>query len=203
MSALNLQNADAEQCLRVQAALQRRARVAHRAMSTEEQEIFDAAGRRLEELRSINPRNETKHSRSRSSMSNIEYIPGARLRHIDGTEATVDKTATADDYVVSVEDDGGFQQLWPRDEIAGFGVVSFSETDEIPFLIQQVIHTGNQTTIDVGVLYAIDAATARERAVANDHIKEFESFRVLSLNAYGLEVPEHFRAAAGEPYTTG
>jgi len=56
-------------------------------------------------------------------MTNIEYIPGARLRHVDGTEATVNKTATTNDYLVSVEDDGGFDQLWPRDEIAGFGTI--------------------------------------------------------------------------------
>jgi nitrate/nitrite-specific signal transduction histidine kinase len=59
-------------------------------------------------------------------MPSIEYIAGARLRHIDGTEATVNKTATTSDYVVSVEDDGGFDQLWPRDEIAGFGTITSS-----------------------------------------------------------------------------
>ena len=61
----------------------------------------------------------------------VEYIAGARLRHIDGSEATVNKTVTASEYTVSVETDAGLDELWPRDEIAGFGVLKQADTPAI------------------------------------------------------------------------
>lgn len=55
----------------------------------------------------------------------VEYIPGGRLRHTDGSEANVTAVARSDDWVVEVETDAGYAEKWPRDEIAGFGSISF------------------------------------------------------------------------------
>lgn len=48
----------------------------------------------------------------------IEYTAGTRLRHIDGSEATVTKDATAYNYGVCVENEDGNDELWPRHEIS-------------------------------------------------------------------------------------
>lgn len=55
-------------------------------------------------------------------MDTVEYIPGARLRHTDGSEATVTTVALAG-HNVHVETDRGLAEIWPTYEISGFGVI--------------------------------------------------------------------------------
>lgn len=123
-------------------------------------------------------------------MSYIAYNKGTRLRHIDGSEATVTKDATTYNYVVCVENDGGNDELWPRDEIACFGVL---RTGDIPFLVQRILHTGSRTTMDVGVVHAIGAEQARTIAVEKGLIKSTQSVNVLNLKRWADGVvPKHF-----------
>jgi hypothetical protein len=77
------------------------------------------------------------------------------------------------------------------------------QTDEIPFLVQRIIHIENGTSIDVGVVHALDAEHARERAVANGLIEPLQAFRVFGLNMWDEPIPEHFRATAGTPEDNG
>lgn len=74
-------------------------------------------------------------------------------------------------------------------------------TDEKPYLVQRIINIEHGTSIDTGVVHALDAEHARERAVANDLIGPFEAFRVLSLDSYSEPIPAHFRSSAGVPET--
>lgn len=60
----------------------------------------------------------------------MRLIIGTRLRHIDGSQATVCASAHGGDYPVSVETDSGLAENWPRDEIAGFGTIELA--DECP-----------------------------------------------------------------------
>jgi hypothetical protein len=66
------------------------------------------------------------------------------------------------------------------------------ETDDIPFLVQRVLHVSDGTTMDVGVVYAIDDEAARQQAVEHGLVGLLHTFRVLSLRAWGLGVPAHF-----------
>jgi hypothetical protein len=77
------------------------------------------------------------------------------------------------------------------------------QTDDKPYLVQRIINIEHGTSIDVGVVYALDTEHARELAVSNDLIRTFQAFHVLSLDFYGEAVPEHFRASAGAPEAGG
>lgn len=75
------------------------------------------------------------------------------------------------------------------------------KTDDIPFLVQRIIHTdiatGNPLTIDAGVVYATDAESARRKAIEGRHhgdlpIPPGQSFRVLSLENHDEPIPTHF-----------
>ena len=66
------------------------------------------------------------------------------------------------------------------------------QTDDIPFLVQRVLHVTAGTTIDVGVVYAIDAEVARQLAVERGLVEGLQTFHVLSLRSWHLDVPAHF-----------
>lgn len=65
-------------------------------------------------------------------------------------------------------------------------------TDDKPYLVQRIIHIENGTSIDIGVVYALDDHLARFLAVENDLIKNFQAFRVVDLQSYEELIPAWF-----------
>lgn len=66
------------------------------------------------------------------------------------------------------------------------------QTDDIPFLVQRALHVSDGTTIDVGVVCAIDAEVARQLAIERGLVEPLQTFHVLSLRSWHLDVPAHF-----------